>query len=182
MASLEAFLRDRLRLTVNREKSAVARPWERKFLGYTIARHGRKLQVASKSVERLRAKLLPLLQRGARGRKLSAVFEEMAPITRGWVAYYRLAEVKGVFERIDKWVRRRVRAAIWRQWKKVPTRRRELVRRGVDPRQARWHSNNEHGPWWTAGTRAMHDAVPASELAGMGLVSFLDEYRRLNTA
>jgi RNA-directed DNA polymerase len=182
MASLEAFLRNRLRLTVNREKSAVARPWERKFLGYTIARHGKKLQVAPKSVERLRAKLLPLLQRGARGRKLSAVFEEMAPITRGWVAYYRLAEVKGVFEQIDKWVRRRVRSAIWRQWKKVPTRRRELVRRGVDPKQARWHSNNEHGPWWTAGTRAMHDAVSVSELAGMGLVSFLDEYRRLNTA
>ena len=182
MASLEVFLRDRLRLKVNREKSAVAPPWERKFLGYTIARHGKKLQVAPKSVERLRAKLEPLLRRTARGRKLTEVFAEMAPITRGWVAYYKLAETKGVFEAIDKWVRRRVRCAIWRQWKRAPTRMRELLRRGTDPKWAKWYSNNEHGPWWTAGTRIMHDAVPASELASMGLASFLDEYRRLKTA
>jgi len=181
MASLEAFLRGRLRLKVNREKSAVAPPWERKFLGYTIARHGKKLQVAPKSVERLKTKLRPLLQRGARGRKLADVFGEMAPIVRGWVAYYKLAEAKGVFEAIDKWVRRRARSAIWRQWKRAPTRMRELVRRGVEPKWAKWYSNNEHGPWWTAGTRAMHDAVPAKELASMGLVSFLEEYRRLET-
>lgn len=181
MASLETFLAERLRLKVNRDKSAVAHPWERKFLGYTLARHGKRLQVAPKSVERLRAKLMPILQRGARGRSLPDTMKELAPVVRGWVAYFRLAETKVTFEAIDKWVRRRLRCAIWRHWKRAPTRMRELIRRGIDPKWARWHAYNEHGPWWTAGTRTLHDAVPAKELAAMGLVSFLDEYRRLKT-
>lgn len=182
MASLEEFLRERLRLKINREKSAVARPWERKFLGYTVLRRGQKLHVAEKSVDRLKAKLLPFLRRAARGRKLTDLFAELAPIIRGWVAYYRLSQVKSTFETIDKWIRRHIRCAIWRQWKRARTRMNELVRRGVAPKAARWHAYNEHGPWWTAGTRTMHDAVPAAKLASMGLVSFLDEHRRLNTA
>jgi RNA-directed DNA polymerase len=179
MASLERFLLERLRLKVNRDKSAVAPPWERKFLGYTVRRHGKKLQVAPKSIDRLRAKLMPLLRRATRGRKLQAVFAELAPIIRGWTAYFRLAEVRAEFEALDKWVRRRIRCAMWRRWKKPRTRMREMHRLGVDAVPAARTAYSGHGPWWCAGTRAMSQAVPASTFASMGLVSFLDEHRRL---
>ena len=181
MASLEGFLRERLRLTVNRDKSAVDRPWERKFLGYTVTRHGTKLQVAPRSIDRLRAKLRPLLAR-ARGRSLRATCEELAPIIRGWVAYYRLAKGRGVFESLDKWVRRHLRAAVWRQWKAPATRGKELAKRGVDRRSAYGLAYAGHGPWWCAAQWTMSQAIPAHLLAELGLVSFLAEHRRLSPA
>ena len=94
MTSLERFLWERLRLKVNRSKSAVARPWRRKFLGYSVtANHKPRLKVAPESVKRLKAKLRPKLRAG-RGRDLARTIRELTPVTRGWVAYYRLAEVK----------------------------------------------------------------------------------------
>jgi RNA-directed DNA polymerase len=152
MASLERFLSKRLRLKVNRAKSAVARPWERKFLGYTVTRHGKKLRVAPKSIERLRAKLLPILRRTMRGRSLPRALRELAPLIRGWVAYYRLAEIKSDLEALDKWVRRRIRCAIWRQWKKPRTRLRELLKSPLDPVAAARTAYSGRGPWWCAGT------------------------------
>jgi RNA-directed DNA polymerase len=182
MASLERFLTERLRLKVNRAKSAVAQPWERKFLGYTIARHGKKLQVAPKSLQRLTAKRMPILRRRARGSSLRTTLAELAPIIRGWTAYYRLAEIKSTFEALDKWVRRRIRAAMWRQWKTPRTRSKELMKRGINAKQAYGLAYCGHGPWWCAGQWNMSEAFPAKLLTNMGLVSFQDEYRRLNAA
>lgn len=180
MASLERFLMERLRLRINREKSAVAQPWERKFLGYTVARHGKKLQVAPQSVKRLQTKLKPLVSRKARGARLGTVFAELTPIIRGWVAYYRNAAVKQTFERIDKWVRRHIRASMWRRWKKPKTRAQELVKLGVGSKFAYGLAFAGHGPWWCAGKSTMSLAMSAGSMARMGLVSFLDEHRRLN--
>ncbi|HEY3174298.1 MAG TPA: group II intron maturase-specific domain-containing protein [Candidatus Polarisedimenticolia bacterium] len=131
MASLERFLEERLRLKVNRDKSAVGRPWERKFLGYSVTMHREpKLRVAPESVKRLKAKLRPILRRG-RGRNLAGVAEELGPVLRGWVAYFRMVEVKVNFEELDAWVRRRMRCIVWRQWKRPRTRLTELQRRGL---------------------------------------------------
>jgi RNA-directed DNA polymerase len=103
--SLERFLAKRLRLKINRDKSAVDRPWNRKFLGYTVTVHRQpKLRVAPQSVERLKAKLRPLLRAG-RGQRLSEVCRQLAPILRGWAAYYRLADVRTTFEQLDQWLR-----------------------------------------------------------------------------
>ena len=97
--SLEKFLSERLRLKVNRANSAVARPWERKFLGYSVTVHREpKLKVSAQSVKRLKDKLRPVLRAG-RGRSLARVCRELGVVLRGWVAYYRLSEVKAAFER-----------------------------------------------------------------------------------
>lgn len=181
MESLEQFLRDRLRLKVNREKSAVDQPWNRKFLGYTVTRHGTKLQVAPRSIDRLRTKLRPLLRK-ARGTSLRALCEELAPIIRGWVAYYRLARIRADFERLDKWMRHHLRSAIWRQWKVPRTRARKLEKAGVDRKLAYGLAYSGHGPWWCSGQWTMSQAFPARALAEAGLVSFLDEHRRLKPA
>ncbi len=179
MASLERFLRKRLRLQVNRSKSAVDRPWKRKFLGHTVtAEYQARLRVSPESVKRLKAKLRPLLRRG-RGASLARTCEELAPILRGWTAYYRKVETKESFEVLDEWIRRKLRVIYWRQWKRPRTRRRELMRRGIDPERARLSAGNGRGPWWNAGARHMNQAIPTRSLRRLGLMSLLDEHRRL---
>ena len=179
MASLERFLEKRLRLKINREKSAVARPWNRSFLGYTFTTNREpKLKVAPKSVKRLKGKLRLILRRG-RGRSLATVIGELDPVLRGWVAYYRMADVRNSFEELDMWVRRKLRCILWRQWKRSRTRARELHRRGLDPDRAAVSAYNGHGPWWNAGASHMNQAVPIAYLRRLGLVSLLDDHQRL---
>ena len=178
MESLERFLRERLRLKVNRDKSAVARPWERKFLGYSVTFHRQpKLKVSKESIKRFKDKLRQAFRMG-RGRNLRAQLGDLAAVLRGWVSYYRLAEVKGVFEELDQWIRRKLRAILWRQWKRWPTRIRELRRRGLAPQRAAYSAMNGRGPWWNAGASHMSQAVPIAVLSQQGLVSLVHEHRR----
>jgi len=182
MASLERFLRERLRLKINREKSAVARPWKRKFLGYTVTWHrDPKLKIALQSLQRLKAKLRSILRRG-RGRNLLGVIEELNPVIRGWVAYFRLAEVKVSFEDLDAWVRRKLRCILWRQWKKPRTRFKKLRQLGLDVDRAKAGASNGRGSWWNAGASHMNQAISTGLLRRWGLVSFLNEYWRLKSA
>ena len=117
--------------------------------------------------------------RRARGRNLGRVIRELGPIIRGWVTYFRLSEVRIGFELLDRWLRRKLRCIMWRQWKRPKTRRKKLIALGLEPEQARLTAGNGHGPWWNAGFRSMNQAVPTRRLRRMGLLSFLDEYRRL---
>jgi RNA-directed DNA polymerase len=122
MASVTQFLTERLRLTVNAAKSAVDRPWKRSFLGYSMTHHLKpRLKVAAKSVVRLRDKLRATFRQG-RGQSIERTVEILMPILRGWIAYFRLAQVKGTFEELDGWLRRRLRCILWRQWKRPRTR------------------------------------------------------------
>jgi RNA-directed DNA polymerase len=179
MASLERFLKKRLRLRVNRDKSGVARPWSRKFLGYSVTPNKKpKLKPAPKSVKRLKGKLRQMLRRG-RGRSLIHVIEDLRPVIRGWIAYYRLSEVHSVFKALDKWLRRKLRCIQWRQWKRPRTRRKTLVALGLAPDHAKLSAGNGRGPWWNAGAAHMHLAMPTRRLQAMGLTSFIGEYRRL---
>jgi RNA-directed DNA polymerase len=176
---VECFLRKRLRLVVHREKSAVDRPWNRKFLGYTFTRHYQpRLKVAPESVKRLKGRLREAFRRG-RGRHLGTVLEELRPILLGWVSYYRKSEVRGTFEQLDQWIRRKLRAILWRQWKRPWTRAKALSRGGL-PWQRAWISaTNGRGPWWNAGASHMHQAVRNRQLRQLGLVSLLEASQRL---
>jgi len=179
MASLERFLGDRLRLQVNRDKSAVARPWSRKFLGYSVTVDRKpKLKVAAQSIQRLKAKLRQVFRQG-RGRNLGRVIRDLGPVIRGWTAYFRLSEVKAGFEALDEWLRRKLRCILWRQWKRPRSRVKKLRQMGLDPERAKVSASNGRGPWWNAGASHMNQAVPTRMLRGMGLVSFLEEHRRL---
>lgn len=128
MKSVTEFLARRLRLKVNAEKSAVARPWERKFLGYSMTWHKQpRLKVAPESIRRLKAKVRTILREG-RGRSLPQVIKDLNQLLRGWIGYFRLAEVKGVFEELDGWLRRKLRCLLWRQWKRPFTRAKNLMK------------------------------------------------------
>jgi group II intron reverse transcriptase/maturase len=179
MASLETFLSERLRLKINRDKSAVDRPWKRSFLSYTVTHDKKpKLAIAGKAVMRLRTNLRQVFRRG-RGRGLARVIAEMTPMLRGWVVYFRLSQVRIRLEELDKWLRHRLRCILWRQWKRPRTRLRELVHRGLDRGHAARCAFNERGAWWNAGAPHMNLAVPTNWLRRQGLLSLLEEHHRL---
>jgi RNA-directed DNA polymerase len=181
LASVEGFLWKRLRLTVNRDKSAVDRPWKRKFLGYTMTAHREpKLRVAPGSVKRFRDKVRELARTG-RGRSLRWMVGRLEPLIRGWVAYFQFAEVKAAFEELDQWLRRRLRCILWRQWKRPRTRAKRLMQLGLERQRAFVSAYNGHGPWWNAGASHMNHAVPATFFRKRGLLSLLEEHRRLQS-
>jgi RNA-directed DNA polymerase len=176
LTSVTRFLQERLRLTVNREKSAVDRPWKRTFLGYSMTSHMEpRLRVSPESVNRLKASLKSVFRRG-RGRNLKrSVAAELTPKLRGWVNYFRLCEVKCVFEALDGWLRRRLRNIIWRQWQRGRTRLRKLMERGLEANRARRSAYNGRGPWWNSGASHMHEAFPLRYFDDLGLVSLRRE-------
>jgi RNA-directed DNA polymerase len=179
LASIERFLQDRLRLQVNRDKSAVDRPWNRKFLGYTFTTHYQpKLKVAAQSVMRFKSRLRDLFRTG-RGRSLARLIEQLRPKLIGWVSYFRKSEVRITFEELDGWLRRKLRVILWRQWKRPKTRARELMRRGLARERAWASANNGRGPWWNAGASHMNQAVPTRYLRQLGLPSLIQELQRL---
>jgi RNA-directed DNA polymerase len=176
--SIERFLEKRLRLKVNREKSAVDRPWKRKFLGYTVTHHRvPRLRVAPESVKRFREKVRGHLREG-RGKSLKQTIAAITPLLRGWLNYFRLAEVRSTFEVLDEWLRRRLRCTLWRQWKKPRTRRRKLIAYGLDPERAERSACNGRGPWWNAGASHMNQAVPNRAFSKYNLVSLVQQHQR----
>jgi len=181
MAAMRSFLEKKLKLRVNEEKSAVARPWERKFLGYTMSRERKpRLKIATLSRQRLEEKTRQLM-RTVRGRSLQQTISALNPPLRGWVAYFRLVEIKAVLEDLDGWIRRKLRTLLWRQWKRPSTRAQRLKQRGLGEQQAWLSANNGHGPWWNGGAAHMHRAYPKSWFDQKGLVSLLDTQRRLQS-
>jgi len=179
MRGVRAFLEEVLHLRVNAQKSAVARPWGRKFLGFsfTVQRETR-LRVAPESVRRLTERIRELLRSG-RGRSLSHAIENLNPLLRGWIGYFQLTQSKGILADLDGWVRRRLRCLLWRQWKRPRTRQRKLRALGLDAERA-WHSAmNGRGPWWNAGASHLNQAFPAAYFTRLGLVSLMREQQRL---
>jgi len=180
MESLRRFLGKKLRLKVNQEKSGVDRPWNRKFLGYSMTWHKKpRLKVSKESVKRLKYDLKQLFRVG-RGRNVGRIIREMlVPKLRGWASYFRMAEVKGIFEELDGWIRRKLRCVFWRQWKRVWTRYKRLVKAGLDTVRARRSAGNGRGAWWNSGASHMNQALPKKIFDALGLVSLLAEVRRL---
>jgi RNA-directed DNA polymerase len=179
LQSLTRFLAERLKLKVNVAKSAVARPWQRKFLGYSLTAHRKpKLRIAATSIERLTEKVNVLL-RGARGRSLGTTIQTLNPLLRGWAAYFKLAATKRTLEERDGWLRHKLRCILWRQWKRSYTRARNLMQRGLTEERAWRSATNGRGPWWNAGASHMHAAFPKSWFDHLGLVSLLDTVQRL---
>ena len=179
MCGIRVFLEKVLHLRVNAQKSAVARPWGRKFLGFsfTVQRETR-LRIAPESVQRLMQRVREQLRSG-RGRSLARTIEDLNPLLRGWINYFQLTQSKWILEELDGWVRRRLRCLLWRQWKQPRTRKRRLQALGLDVHAIPGCAGCGRGPWWNAGARHLHIALPAAYFTRLGLVSLLAEQQRL---
>jgi RNA-directed DNA polymerase len=181
MSGVRTFLEEVLKLRINPEKSAVARPWDRKFLGFSVTvQRETRLRIAPASVRRLMQKVRDLMRAG-RGRSLARTIEDLNPLLRGWINYFKLTQTKGVLEELDSWMRRRLRCLLWRQWKRRATKARKLRALGLDAERARHSASNGQGPWWNAGASHMNQALPAKYFTHMGLVSLMGIHQRLQS-
>lgn len=166
MDSVTRFVEESLRLTVNARKSAVDRPWNRKFLGFTLNRKTKGLQVAKTAMAKLKDKLRELSRR-TRGHRLHSIVEELRESLLGWKAYFGIAEVLSPLRELDKWLRRRLRCYQWKLWGSAGYR--ELRKRGVSVREAWNVSKSAHGPWRISRTPALSLAMPATYFNRLGL-------------
>jgi RNA-directed DNA polymerase len=123
-------------------------------------------------VNRLKGELREILRQG-RGRNLSTVIREITEKITGWANYYKLSQVKNVFEELDGWIRRKLRCMLWRQWKRPRTRAKKMIQMGLD-RVCAWKAAMRgRGPWWNAGASHMNVCVPTNMLRALGLASLL---------
>jgi len=180
MVSVTRFVEQRLKLRVNRDKSAVARPWQRKFLGYTFSWHlMARIRVAKTSINRLKSNLRVLFRKG-RGRNLGQfIQQDLNPVIRGWINYFRLSEFRGFAEDLDKWLRRHLRCILWRQWKHRWRRFQMLMKLGLPEVRAARSAFNQRGPWFNAGASHMNQALPKRYFDQSGLISMLQKLQRL---
>ena len=169
MSSVTRLLTRKLKLRVNSEKSAVARPWERKFLGFSFTNHKQpKRRLAPKSVVRFKERVRELTRR-TRGISLARMVHDLAEYLRGWMGYFGRCETPSVLEELGQWVRRRLRSMVWTQWKRGTTRYRELRKRGVAAQEAAKTAGSSDGSWHLAKTPALNLALSNAYFASLGL-------------
>lgn len=169
MESITRFLQVKLKLKVNDEKSAVARPWERKFLGFSFTRDREpKRRIAPKAVKRFKERIRELTRR-TRGISIERMTEELNRYLRGWIGYFGKCQTPSVLQGLEEWVRRRLRSVIWKQWKRGTVRFAELVKRGVGKDLAAKTAGSAHGPWRLANSPALAVALPNVYFASLGL-------------
>jgi RNA-directed DNA polymerase len=169
MESLKRFLATQLKLTVNEQKSAVARPWARKFLGFSFTNAGApKRRIAPKAVDRFKERVRELTSR-TRGVSIEQMAEDLTRYLRGWLGYFGKCETPSVLLGLEQWLRRRLRSAIWKQWKRGTTRFAELRRRGVKRDLAAKTAGSGHGPWRLADSPGLHIALPNAYFDSLGI-------------
>jgi RNA-directed DNA polymerase len=175
MESVTQFITQQLKLKVNEAKSAVARPQERKFLGFSFTAGPEVRRViAPKALDRFKRRVREITRR-AKGVSMTTTIEELAPYMRGWRGYFGFCETPEVLLSLTRWVRLRLRAAMWRQWK-TPRRRREaLIELGVRERLANNTAGSGLGPWYLAKAKALSVGLSNAYFKSLGLPSLVDE-------
>lgn len=182
LTGLTEFIEKRLRLKVNRKKSTVRRAAQATVLGFGFFYRGGKvgIRVDPRALQRMRQKVRRLT-----GRSWRISMEERIRLVNGyltsWSAYFALAETPSVFEDVDRWLRRRLRQVRWKEWKRPKARRHNLLKLGIPPRKAREWAGSGKGYWRVAGS-FLHNALPNSYWATMGLIALSDRWRQLRFA
>jgi RNA-directed DNA polymerase len=175
MASIEQFLAKRLKLKVNKAKSAVAKPSVRKLLGFSFtSRREPSRRIAPQALDRFKARVRELTRR-TRGRSLAQIVKELSVYLRGWRGYFGFCQTPSVLRVLDEWTRRRLRAIAWKQWKRGRTRFAALRRRGVGRDLAATTAGSPCGPWRLSNSPALTIALPNSLFEALGLTSVADQ-------
>jgi len=175
MRSITRFIEGKLKLKVNRDKSAVARPWKRSFLGFTFRKIWGKMRIciAEKSWKKFRTRVIELLRPG-RGKNMRRFIREyLNPVLRGWLQYFRIGATKKDLRSHDFWLRRHLRCLLWRQWKQPATRLKRLLSLGC-PKQQALLAYSRRGPWWCAGVPALKQYLDPPYFNQFGLFNLLE--------
>jgi len=175
MESVTRFITQKLKLKVNEAKSAVALPQERKFLGFSFTAGPEvKRAIAPKALNRFKQRVREITRR-AKSVSIETTMAELAPYMRGWRAYFGFCQTPEVLIKLTRWVRLRLRAALWRQWKAPRRRRAALLELGVSPRLASNTAGSGRGPWYLARAKALSVGLPNAYFKSLGLPSLIDE-------
>jgi len=176
------YLEGKLKLKVNEDKSQTDSPMKAKFLGFALYKVREVgIRVHEKALQKLKEKLKELTGR-SQGRKLSEILEAVNRSMVGWLNYYALADMRSHVRALSQWLRRRIRMYIWKQWKRVRTRYKELQRHGIKQEQAWQWANTRKGYWRTAGSPILCRALPDKYLESLGLVNFDQRYTILHSS
>ena len=169
MESLKRFIPTKLKLKVNESKSAVAEPWERKFLGFSFTwTESPKRRIAPKAVQRFQERVRKLTSR-TRGISIERMAKALASYLRGWIGYFGKCETPSVLKSLEEWTRRRLRAVVWKQWKRGTRRFAELRKRDVNAPLAAKTAGSPHGPWRLANNPALAFALPNAYFDSLGI-------------
>jgi len=172
LQSVTHFLNTRLKLKVNEAKSAVGRPWERQFLGFSFtSRNKRRLSL--KAVRRFKTRVRELTRR-TRGRTIMTIVKELRDYLTGWYTYFGIVETQSPFKELDSWIRRKLRCYLWKQWGRRGYK--ELRKRGISVRLAWNTSKSAHGPWRLSRSPGLAIALPGGYFDSLGLPRL---YKRL---
>jgi len=173
MESVSRFITKRLKLKVNREKSAVGRPWERKFLGFRFTDGPKpRRNIAPQALRRFKERVRETTRR-TRGVSLEQMVGELSPYLRGWRGYFGFCEMPSVLRHLDSWIRRRLRSVVWKQWRRGRKRFAELRARDVNKDLAARTAGSPHGPWRLARSPALSFALPNAYFTALGLPSLV---------
>src|SRR5213079_1989229 len=173
MKSVTRFITHRLKIKVNQAKSAVARPGQRKFLGFSFTGEREPMRrIAPKAIARFKERIREQTRR-TRGISLTQMVTQIATYLRGWLGYFADCQTPSVLQRLEAWLRRRLRSVVWKQWKRGRTRFRKLRKRGVGKDLAAQTAGSPHGPWRIANSPALATALPNAYFAGHGLPTMI---------
>src|SRR6266536_2309849 len=162
------------KLMVNEAKSAGARPQERKFLGFSFTGGKEpKRRIAPKALLRCKQRVRELTRR-TRGISLEQMMKELTAYLRGWQSYFGFSQTPSVLQRLEEWMRRRLRSVIWKQWKRGKVRFEKLRQRNIRPALAAQTAGSAHGPWRLANSPALQSALPIAYFDSLGLPRLLD--------
>lgn len=179
MQSITTFIEANLKLKVNREKSAVDRPWRRKFLGFTFSSHYEpKIRISQQSLQRLKQRVREMTSR----RKSISMKDRLERLNRylvGWLGYYQLADTPTIFRNIDGWIRRRLRMIRWKEWKKTKTKHKNLTKLGINKHKAWEWANSRLGYWRIAKSPILDRALNNQYWLNQGLKSLFMRYQTL---
>src|ERR1700751_3196563 len=176
MKSITRFITQRLKLKVNETKSAIARPQERKFLGFSFTSGPEiKRAIAPKALTRFKDKIREIT-RQAKGVSIVTTVKRLATYMVGWRGYFGFCETPEVLIGLIRWVRLRLRCALWRQWKTPRRRRAALLQLGVRPRLAANTAGSGRGPWYLARSKALSVGASNAYFRSLGLPSLFENY------
>ncbi len=180
--SIAAFLKERLRLTVNEAKSAVDRPWRRKFLGFSLLPGQTvRIRLAPQTLERVKDRIRQLTSR-TRSQSMEERIRAINSCLGGWVTYFALAETPTSFQELDKWLRRRLRMCLWKQWKRAYTRFRNLRSLGLPEWEAWEGAGSRKGYWRLTGSPPLQKALNIAYWAAQGLLRLSERYHAVRQA
>ena len=173
MRSVSSFIARKLKLMINEKKSAVARPWDRKFLGFSFTRNRTpKRRIAPQSLKRFKKRVRELTRR-TRGISLEQMVSQLSRYLVGWRGYFGFCETKSVLRYLDSWIRRRLRCVVWKQWKRGRTRFKELRNRGFGKDAAAMIAGSPYGPWHLSLSPPLNHVLPNDYFTSLGLPSLI---------